>query len=114
MGIHCNVILDKLLDNGIVFLTHSFLFLVISRNQSRSLLGREISVRRREDRKHLTAGQRLIKATSFQYAGKIAQVSIFLDSLPQRSFQSTVTHAFIVLIPCIGTSSEGEGGQSQP
>ena len=114
MAVHSDVIPHKLLNDGVVFLTHLILLRIIGSNQRCCFLCREMIVRRSEDREHLTACQRLVKATGLQHTGKVAQVTVTLDSLPQRPFQDTVTSTLVVLIPRVGAGSEGEGGQCQP
>ena len=114
MVIHCDVVLYKLLDDGIIVVVHLSFFCVIACDELLGLLGRELIVGGSEDGKYLAAVECLVVATALNNLSEVAQIAVLLNGLPECSVAHAFTFIIIVIVPGVRTGRKGEGSYCQP
>ena len=111
MVIQGDVVLDELLDHGVVIFRHLTFLCIIGFDQFIGLLGREFVVGGSKDRKYLTTVQGLVVTTGLYHLGEVAQVAVLRNSLPECLVIHPFAFVVEVIIPCVGAGREGEDCQ---
>ena len=94
MVVQCHVVLDELLQHGVVLLQHGVGHLLLVFGYiSLGLSFGELVVGGSEDGEHLAAVQRLGEVAGLDHLGKVGQLGVGLDGLPQGTLMYAIRTA---------------------
>ena len=100
------MVLQELLDDGIVVIVHQPLLGLIGADEGISLCRRQLVVGGRKDGKHLAAAQGFVVATGLENPGEVAELVVLLDGLPEGALLHASGNTVIMVVPRISAGGE--------